>query len=238
MIPPVAPFRHFVSKWSREETLAELGTALDQLRCLQGWDVFHSPDGITLISAVSGSLELKVAAGPQESRSVLAHLSPPIATTEVLLVTQLRETSCAISALVRNVEEIISNVCAAYTPAEEDAIVASMPLLREFAPGPDSILSRFALVFRDHFVEDNLAFLLACARAGIEPGWTWSLPREIRRSDGIGYPRPSDARVSGWESLTTQCIKTNGWRASRYPWHVKRSRASRGKPGRRASGFS
>lgn len=64
----------------------------------------------------------------------------------------------------------------AYTPAQIEAIYASSPLLRQFATA-DPGLHGWALIFRDHYVENTLAFLTATHRAGIPAKWTFALAK-------------------------------------------------------------
>ncbi|EMF01238.1 hypothetical protein [Streptomyces mobaraensis] len=66
-----------------------------------------------------------------------------------------------------------------YTEAEAAAIVAGMPLLDRYAR-PEPALSRWALVFRDHYVENSVGFLLAMERAGLAPEWIFALSKGDR----------------------------------------------------------
>ncbi|MFI0739105.1 hypothetical protein ACH4PU_13595 [Streptomyces sp. NPDC021100] len=66
-----------------------------------------------------------------------------------------------------------------YTEAEAAAIVAGMPLLDRYAR-PEPALSGWALVFRDHYVENSVGFLLAMERAGLAPEWIFALSKGDR----------------------------------------------------------
>lgn len=63
-----------------------------------------------------------------------------------------------------------------YTAAEVEAICASAPLLYQYAR-VGTALDGWALIFRDHYVENSLAFLTASRRAGIPAQWTFALSK-------------------------------------------------------------
>ncbi|MER7983699.1 hypothetical protein [Streptomyces sp. NPDC095817] len=69
----------------------------------------------------------------------------------------------------------------AYSEAELDQIVESMPLLYRYAKS-DAAWNSWALVFRDHYVENSVGFLLACERAGLAPEWIYALSKGDRTS--------------------------------------------------------
>ncbi|GAA4236857.1 hypothetical protein FHR32_006109 [Streptosporangium album] len=70
-----------------------------------------------------------------------------------------------------------------YDSAELAQITASMPLLARHAT-PDGHLARWAVIFRDHYVENSLAFLMALQEAGVPPQWIY-VPGE-----GRPHPQP------------------------------------------------
>lgn len=70
---------------------------------------------------------------------------------------------------------------APYNSAQLEAIRASMPLLHRFATQGASVHG-WSLIFRDHYVENSVAFLLATARAGIPVEWTLALAKGDRTS--------------------------------------------------------
>jgi S-adenosylhomocysteine hydrolase len=67
----------------------------------------------------------------------------------------------------------------AYSDAELDQITATMPLVARYAT-PDLGLGGWALIFRDHYVENTLGFLLGTQRAGIPPSWIYALAKGDR----------------------------------------------------------
>lgn len=70
------------------------------------------------------------------------------------------------SDLARRITERLSARTRRYTPPDLAGITASMPLLARYAT-PDPVWAGWALIFRDHYVENTLGFLLSAHRAGI-----------------------------------------------------------------------
>ncbi|GHC87271.1 hypothetical protein GCM10010349_73890 [Streptomyces flavofungini] len=66
-----------------------------------------------------------------------------------------------------------------YTQAEADTIVAAMPLLGRY-DAPEPAFADWALIFRDHYVENSVGLLLAMERAGIAPEWIYALSKGDR----------------------------------------------------------
>ncbi|MBX6382507.1 MAG: hypothetical protein IRZ07_05965 [Microbispora sp.] len=66
-----------------------------------------------------------------------------------------------------------------FSQAELDEIVASMPLLARYAV-PSPALAGWAVIFRDHYVENTLGFLLALERAGVPAEWIHALAKGDR----------------------------------------------------------
>ncbi|MFD4577421.1 hypothetical protein ACFWNK_34045 [Streptomyces sp. NPDC058417] len=67
-----------------------------------------------------------------------------------------------------------------FHPDELEQITATMPLLARFTPTPTGALAGWAVIFRDHYVENTLGFLLALQRAGIPPQWIYALAKGDR----------------------------------------------------------
>lgn len=61
----------------------------------------------------------------------------------------------------------IIRVCEAYSEKEINNILQDMPILNEYAVENENILEGFAIIFRDHFLEDNLALLEALVMSGV-----------------------------------------------------------------------
>ena len=65
---------------------------------------------------------------------------------------------------------------APFTENEITTIRASMPLLARYAD-PDGSLDGWALLFRDHYVENSVGFVLAAEQAGIPPEWIFTMSK-------------------------------------------------------------
>ena len=66
-----------------------------------------------------------------------------------------------------------------YSPAELAQITAAMPLTARFSV-PHPGFAGWALIFRDHYVENTLGFLLGARRAGIPAEWILALAKGDR----------------------------------------------------------
>lgn len=144
---------------------------------------------------------------PATSRcpDTLARPRCPEPTTEVLIVADDATGSQAVAQL----EALLRAVTDAYSPAELDALVSSMPLLERYSR-PDGELDDWAVIFRDHYLD-------ASARS---PGWsaTGTAPSRahLRR-------RWSGRRRTGGRTAPAAC--DSDWdRAYRSMVHVRRDR--------------
>lgn len=73
-----------------------------------------------------------------------------------------------------------------FNDGEIAAIRANMPLLARYAE-PDGSLHGWALLFRDHYVENSVGFVLATEQAGIPPEWIFTMAKgdQTRNRDRI-----------------------------------------------------
>ncbi len=65
------------------------------------------------------------------------------------------------------------------TDAELDAITATMPLTARYAI-PDGAFDGWALLFRDHYLEHSVGFVLAAERSGVPPEWVFTMAKGDR----------------------------------------------------------
>ncbi|MGW2771611.1 hypothetical protein ACWC4C_03305 [Streptomyces olivaceoviridis] len=80
--------------------------------------------------------------------------------------------------------DVLENHAAVYTEAEVEALWNSMPLLRRYAEDDGgSPFSDWALIFRDHYVENSVGFLLAAERAGVPGQWIYALAKGDRTAN-------------------------------------------------------
>jgi len=65
------------------------------------------------------------------------------------------------------------------TAAELDAITATMPLTARYSI-PDGAFDDWALLFRDHYLEHSVGFVLAAERSGLPPEWIFTMAKGDR----------------------------------------------------------
>lgn len=65
--------------------------------------------------------------------------------------------------------ENIKKVCVAYTDKEIEAIVRDMPILKNYSEQRKENLKDVAIIWRDHFLEENVGLLLSFVRMGVNP---------------------------------------------------------------------
>ena len=81
------------------------------------------------------------------------------------------------------------------TDAELDAITATMPLTAQYAL-PDGAFDGWALLFRDHYLEHSVGFVLAAERSGRRPSGSSRWPKAIgTRTVNASTRRSSPGRL-------------------------------------------
>ena len=63
----------------------------------------------------------------------------------------------------------IENICTAYTDKEIEAIVQAMPILKSYSQKRKESLKNVAIIWRDHFLEENIGLLISFVRMGVKP---------------------------------------------------------------------
>ncbi|MFB8352893.1 hypothetical protein [Streptomyces niveus] len=96
---------------------------------------------------------------------------------QVLIMAEGRDslTRGLFSSLVRE----LRLAAACYTSGEIKEIVAAMPLVDRYAVSTGAF-GGWSLIFRDHYVENSVGFLLGMERAGMEPEWIFALSKGDR----------------------------------------------------------
>ncbi|MFP8959108.1 hypothetical protein ACLIYP_00840 [Streptomyces nanhaiensis] len=84
-----------------------------------------------------------------------------------------------IQQIAAQLHEHLAAAALPYTPPELDGIRDSMPLLHRYST-PTPAFDGWALIFRDHFLEHSVGFVLAMERAGIPPEWIYTLDKGDR----------------------------------------------------------
>ncbi|MCI8444367.1 MAG: hypothetical protein HFJ37_04305 [Clostridia bacterium] len=65
--------------------------------------------------------------------------------------------------------EKIKQICEAYTDNEIQAIIDTMPILKKYSEEKQENLKDIAIIWRDHFLEENVGLLTAFVRMGVSP---------------------------------------------------------------------
>ena len=67
------------------------------------------------------------------------------------------------------IEEMLTKICNAYTDKEINAIIDTMPILKDYSEKRKGSLKNVAIIWRDHFLEENIGLLTSFVRMGVEP---------------------------------------------------------------------
>ncbi|MFI0976930.1 hypothetical protein ACH4SP_07880 [Streptomyces sp. NPDC021093] len=137
----------------------------------------HAPDRYTVL-ADGARLDIRSSPLPDEPPGTLDPVLEGPPHCRILLLASGGVTERA-RALFDELTEAIGRRARCYTEAEAAAIVAGMPLLDRYTR-PEPALDGWALVFRDHYVENSVGFLLAMERAGLDPEWIFALSKGDR----------------------------------------------------------
>ena len=63
----------------------------------------------------------------------------------------------------------IEDICTAYTDKEIEAIEETMPILKKYSEERKENLKGVAIIWRDHFLEENVGLLTSMVRMGVKP---------------------------------------------------------------------
>lgn len=68
-----------------------------------------------------------------------------------------------------NVKKEIELLCLAYTDNEINAIIEKMPIIKRYSESNLEDFNNISIIWRDHFLEDNIGLLLSFVRMGVNP---------------------------------------------------------------------
>ncbi|MEU3412811.1 hypothetical protein ABZ760_16365 [Streptomyces sp. NPDC006658] len=138
----------------------------------------------------TGHVTVQFTPEPEGPPHALEHSDPPTPRWRAVVLTEGVQPGASRPAEVaRALAEALREEGAAFSEGEVAALWKAMPLLRHYA-APDGTLADWALIFRDHYVENSVGFLLAAERAGFPARWIYALDKgdkTLRRD-----------RVHGW----------------------------------------
>ncbi|MFJ2466768.1 hypothetical protein [Pseudomonas sp. NPDC087615] len=144
---------------------------------LPGWRVDRAPQHI--VFARHGA-EITVAV--KSAGATAGAVSSPFAarhpTTDIVIVG--RDLDADADQSYQLAVDFLRVFSSSYSSDEVKLICGGFPLLTQVAAKLDFADENVALIFRDHFLEDNLAFLLSCRDSGINPRWIFALSKGDR----------------------------------------------------------
>ena len=111
---------------------------------------------------------------PPARPSTLGYQLPEVDGAEALI----RAVECG-QDVARQLADALRHNGLPYRGREIDGIVASMPLVRRYST-PDPAFDGWALIFRDHYLEHSVGFVLGMQRAGIPAEWIYALDKGDR----------------------------------------------------------
>lgn len=126
-------------------------------------------------------IDVHVGPAPPDATATLDPVLPAVVRSSAVILSSERPGSMvaeSIAALDFFVEELRRRA-AAYTAAELDSILDAMPMLASVTR-ENSPIADWAVIFRDHFVENSVGFLQAVERCGVSPGWIFALAKGDR----------------------------------------------------------
>ncbi|NVI87510.1 hypothetical protein [Actinomadura sp. BRA 177] len=121
----------------------------------------------------SDQITLRWRAYAPERPDTLSHVLPT-GHLEILLDHQPEARDAA-----AELADVLQQATRRFHPDELHQIATSMPLLEQFIPAANSIAD-WAIIFRDHYVENTLGFLIALQRAGVPARWIYALAKGDR----------------------------------------------------------
>lgn len=68
-----------------------------------------------------------------------------------------------------DVDNLLEHLCSSYTDNEISAIEEAMPVLKDYSSKRLNNLKNVAIIWRDHFLEENVGLLTAFVRMGVKP---------------------------------------------------------------------
>lgn len=160
-------------------TARELSAALEQLASAQGWGARPDGSSAILITSSAGAVLASVRWRPctPPRPGTLSHVLVLGQHLEILIDPRPGAEEAASLAVAA-----LAPLTLRLSPAELAGLTASMPLTTTFAVKGTRFDDQWALIFRDHYVEHSLGFLLAADTAGIPPEWTLALAKGDRTS--------------------------------------------------------
>jgi adenosylhomocysteinase len=172
-------FGKFERRGDPDAVAAGLTEALRNAGTSSPWRVEQESEREISVAVGGARVRVLLQDGAPSSTSVYPVVAPPLASTEVAVIAKNGANGAGPE--IEHVLRAVRDYCEVFSDEEADAIVRSMPLVAAFSTRRVyPAFERFALIYRDHFLEENLALLLAFERAGIDPRWIFALAKGDR----------------------------------------------------------
>ncbi|GII52813.1 hypothetical protein Pth03_12020 [Planotetraspora thailandica] len=156
---------------------ADLRAGVSNIAAEHGLTIF-SPTQNTLVLTSPGDdvprVTLRWHQFTPKCPDTLSHVLPDAPHLEILV-----DQSSGGAVAANRIETWLTRKLRRLDQAELAHIVESMPVLDRYAV-PSGVLDGWAIIFRDHYVENSLGFLLAIERAGIPAEWIYALSKGDR----------------------------------------------------------
>jgi S-adenosylhomocysteine hydrolase len=138
--------------------------------------VVSEPQSMVLTSPgdPQAGLTLRWQSSTLDRPDTLSHVVPAEPYLEILLDHQPGEAEAALQLVNR-----LASRLRRFSQVELDQIIATMPLLDRYAV-PSTAMAGWAVIFRDHYVENTLGFLLALQQTGVSAEWIYALAKGDR----------------------------------------------------------
>ena len=179
LLNPTARFRTFQIHLDSEELLRIIKETLLQIAAKHQVELQIRDQEFVLQNEAGPIAVTTVQPPPDRSCSVFGVAPPPMSRADVLVRRGQVIGSPTVRQVLVELENFFDGVENILSDGEAEFVLRSMPLLELIAPAdsPDPVLSQFALIWRDHFLEENIALLRAFERAGIPPSWIYVLSK-------------------------------------------------------------
>jgi adenosylhomocysteinase len=178
LLSPNTPFRIFKSQLDIDTVHKKVDDLLKKVTKEHDISLIQNKNQY-ILRGEEDILHVLLQTAPPQTRSVLPFSSPPTIPTEVLVSRIDRFDKEEINSLICKIEITLSELEDVLSDREVDLIINSMPLLKVISSSGNDmqVFSNFALIWRDHFLEENIALLQGFERAGISPEWFYALSK-------------------------------------------------------------
>ncbi|MFE2972463.1 hypothetical protein ACFXKC_54780 [Streptomyces sp. NPDC059340] len=146
---------------------------------LEGHEVVALDDGgyAHTVDTGTGLVTVQFTPEPDSAPHTLEHSDPPTPRWRAAVLTEGgRPDAPRPAAVAGALAEALGSEGVAFSETEVATLWEAMPLLRRYAT-EESAFTDWALIFRDHYVENSVGFLLAAERAGFAPRWIYALDK-------------------------------------------------------------